>query len=467
MKRLRQLGIRQRITGGSLVIAILISIAAGIVIYSQVQGIVTKGQDEVLRSVESPYINGINTGEDVDSPGRSQLVRVIGPGQVTHIDTLPDALTDRPESLEREGTRSVPTHRGSYLVRVVYVHADSGTWQVIAAMKDDDQVSLLNQLAWLLVLTIAGINVAFGASSWLIGGAALGPVTRLRRSAAELMKRPGAELLPVGAAADEISDLARTLNQLIGQLRASAEREKQIVSDASHEFRTPLAIMTTQLELAQAEASSLPQMQTDVAAAQKTLTRLTALATSLLELSRIDAQADPGRSTLGELAGELADAADRGRARVGHRDIRIDFASDIRPDRESDAIAVAVPDFGRACDNLVGNALAALEGSGTIDLSLAATDEGAVLRVVDDAGGMDPAFVDRAFERFSRGEISRGGSSGGSGAGLGLAIVDGVARNSGGSVRLDNRPGQGLAVEVLFGRAAAGAAPDRAADSGD
>jgi signal transduction histidine kinase len=164
----------------------------------------------------------------------------------------------------------------------------------------------------------------------------------------------------------------------------------------------------------------------------------------MLELSRIDAQAAPGHSTAGGLAAELADAADRGRQRVGHRDIRIEYSSDI-PEPET-RVAVSEGDFGRVCDNLVDNALAAMEQSGLIELALVAREDGVSLRVGDNAGGMDKEFEPVAFDRFSRADDARAGE----GSGLGLSIVAGIAAVSGGEVTLDNRPGDGLAVEVRF-----------------
>jgi signal transduction histidine kinase len=342
-------------------------------------------------------------------------------------------------------TSTISTHGGSYLVKVTQVASQGGSWHVITAINNDAQVSVLNQVALLLIASIAGINLAFGAASWLIGSAALSPVARLRRSAAELVSRPGRELLPVGPAQDEIAELASTLNELIGQLRTSAERERQVVSDASHEFRTPLAIMRTQLELAQAEASSIEQMRADVTAVQVTLARLITLATSLLELSRIDAQATPGTAGVDQLAVELANAADRGRQRVGGRDIRVEYVPLVSAD-DKRQVAVAAPDFGRVCDNLVSNSLTALGQAGVIELVLDSSDDGLVLSISDDAGGMDPAFVDHAFDRFSRPDSARTGS----GAGLGLAIVDGIATVAGGTVRLVNRPGEGLTVITTF-----------------
>ncbi|MDJ0334403.1 HAMP domain-containing sensor histidine kinase [Salinibacterium sp. G-O1] len=443
---LSRLTIRARITGGSLIVAILISIVAGIVIFSQVQRIVSDGQIRVLENVESPYLTALSNGTDeIDPPGAGQLVAVIDPSGPVRINTLPDELTEQLGALaaEPDDTRIVSADSETFLVKVTSVETSDGTWKIITANPDDPEESVLQQVAFLLIASIAGINIAFGAASWFIGTAALRPVGRLRRSAATLVASPGSELLPVGPSQDEISELAGTLNELISQLRTSAERERQIVSDASHEFRTPLAIIQTQLELAQRQADTLPKMQDDVAAAQRTLVRLSALATSMLELSRIDAQATPGTSTTFELAAELADAADRGRQHVGHRDIRIEYSSNIA---ELRTVAVSDADFGRVCDNLVNNALAATGVEGAIELSLVILGDSIALRVSDTAGGMDDAFVPLAFDRFSRADHARTGG----GAGLGLSIVAGIVAVSGGAITLDNRPGDGLTVEVTF-----------------
>lgn len=443
---LSRLTIRARITGGSLIIAILISVIAGIVIFAQVQRIVSDGQLRVLDNVEAPYLAalGEDSAEEVDPPGATQLVAVVGPDSAVRVDTLPSSLRAEVPTLLANPNETWPVPAGdeTYLVRVTTVETATGTWNIITATLDDSDTSVLNEVALLLIGSIAGINIAFGVASWFIGSAALSPVARMRRSAAELATAPGHELLPVGPARDELADLARTLNELIAQLRASAERERNIVSDASHEFRTPLAILTTQLELAQRQSQSLPQMQQDVAAAQRTLTRLSALATSMLELSRIDSQSEPGSSTVEELAEELTDAADRGRTRVGACDIRIEYA--VGDLGESAAALISGADFGRICDNLISNSLAAMGKSGLIELSLSGHEHDVVLRVSDTAGGMDDAFVPHAFDRFSRSEASRSGA----GAGLGLSIVAGVVALAAGEVRLENRAGDGLTVEV-------------------
>jgi len=443
---LSRLTIRARITGGSLIIAILISVIAATIIFAQVQRIVSDGQQRVLDNVEAPYLAALSQDatEEVDPPGANQLAAVVAPNADIRVDTLPGFLTAEMTKLLESPNETRPIRDGTdtYLVRVTTVDTATGTWSVITATLDDSNASVLNQVAILLAASIAGINIAFGVSSWFIGSAALSPVGRLRRSAAQLVTAPGDELLPVGPARDELSELAHTLNELITQLRVSAERERNIVSDASHEFRTPLAILNTQLELAQRQSHSLPQMQQDVAAAQRTLARLSALATSMLELSRIDAQAQPGSSTVEELAEELTSAADRGRTRVGARDIRVEYAVD--EFSAAGIVSVSDADFGRICDNLISNSLAAMGEAGVIELSLSEHEQRVVVRVSDTAGGMAEEFVPHAFDRFSRSEESRTGS----GAGLGLSIVAGIVALAGGDACLENRPGDGLTVEV-------------------
>lgn len=441
-----RLSIRARITGGSLLIAILLSTAAGLLIYDQVVRIVHNNQIQVLESVQAPYVTAIEEGEteEFDPPGPGQFAAIVTSDGTVALDTLPVTLADDIDALASgpDGAHTIEADDTAYLVMVTSVAGEGGNWHVITATEPDTDV--LNQVALLLVASIALINIGFGVAAWLIGSAALSPVTRLRRSAEQLATTAGSELLPVGPARDEISELAHTLNELIIELRASADRERQIVSDASHEFRTPLAILQTRLELAQREAQTLAEMKADVSAAQKTLGRLSALATAMLELSRLDAHGGSGMAGVSDLATELSDAADRGRLRAAGRDIRIDYADDTSTgDR---MVRVSEADFGRVCDNLVGNGLAAIRESGSIELRLVTEREGVRLTVDDDGGGMDEGYVPFAFERFSRENAAR--TEGG--AGLGLPIVAAIAANSGGTIRLDNDRGVGLHVEITF-----------------
>ncbi|WP_394551994.1 sensor histidine kinase [Agromyces sp. MMS24-JH15] len=443
----RNLGIRTRIVGGSLIIAILISTAAGIVLDSQIDRIVREGTTTVLRSESAPYVTALETEptESFDSPGPSQLVAVVAPDGSTPVDTLPGGLDAQLSDLTgAEHTTSVTSAGSTYLVRSTPVEVFGQTWHVVAARSADAEDDVLMQMRLLLVLGLALIALGTAAAAWLLTSASLSPVTGLRTSAKALSVSETDELLPVGDTNDEIAELARTLNGLIERLRASANRERQLVSDASHELRTPLALLTTQLQVAIAEASSKEQLLADLEGAQRNVVRLSSLVSSLLELSEIEAVGRGGRATGAELGLEAVEAVDRARFHARERAIAIGYAG-IPNATDGPEFAIRAADFGRIIDNLTNNSLGAITDPGRIDIRLELDGDRLRLEVADTGGGLDPAFEPAAFDRFSRQDPSRGP---GKGAGLGLAIVAAIVENADGEIRLENRPGDGLTVIV-------------------
>ncbi|AMB57593.1 hypothetical protein AWU67_00525 [Microterricola viridarii] len=448
--------IRNRIAGGSLLIALLISLAAGIVINAQIERIVRDGSVAVLESDSAGYLTALvnEAGEPFDAPGLAQHVAVVAPDGSTPVNTLPSALRDMlPSLLEGHSPQQVtpdnPESAGiSYLVLSTPVTVNGEEWHVVAARSGHEEATVLGQMRVLLIVALAVIVLGTAATAWLLTTAALAPVKRLRASAEELSASSGTELLPVASARDEISELAETLNELIVRLRASALRERQLVSDASHELRTPLAILTMQLQLAAAEASSVEQLLGDVEGARRNVARLTALVNSLLELSSLEAEEARGgdRSTAAELDREARDAVERARFRHGDAGVELSYESTLPPGG-GPVYAVKAEDFGRIIDNLASNAVTAMPGGGVLSVSLALTRGSLVLRVVDTGGGLDPGFEAHAFERFSRGDAAR---AAGRGTGLGLAIVAAIVANADGTIELGNRPGTGLTVTITL-----------------
>ena len=447
---LKSIGIRTRIAGGSLVIAILFSIAAGIVINSQIERIVREGTTAVLRSDIAPYVGALENEptESFDPPGPSQLVAVVAPDGSTPVDSLPAELSAMlPTLTSLDKTTTVTAGGTDYIVLASPVLVGDATWTVVAARDAAVETTILTQMRLLLVLGLSVICIGTALAAWLLTSVSLGPVNRLRTSAETLSGSSSTDLLPVGDVNDEISQLARTLNDLIERLRASAARERQLVSDASHELRTPLALLNTQLQVAVAEASSIEQLVADVRGAQRNVVRLSSLVTSLLELSEIEAVAHDGKATAIDLSREVAEAVDRGRYRASDSGIEVTYTPFDDPDAGDRQFAIHAEDFGRVVDNLVNNSLRAIGTDGRIDIGLARQASDLVLTVTDNGGGLDPEFEPTAFDRFSRADKSRGS---GGGSGLGLAIVAAVAHNAGGTIRLDNKPGEGLTVIVTL-----------------
>lgn len=461
-----RLTIRNRIAGGSLLISLLISLAAGIVLNAQLERIVREGSVAVLRSDSAAFVGALQSepGETLDAPGPAQAVAVVAPDGSTPVNTLPAGVAALlPTLLDSQTVTMVDLDSASYLVLSTPVTVDSAEWHVVAARSAHEEQTVLGQMRLLLLAGLATIVLGTTVTAWMLTSAALAPVRRLRASAEELSAEPlstmaDRKLLPVASAHDEISDLANTLNQLIERMRASAARERQLVSDASHELRTPLAILTTQLQLAAAEASSVDQLLDDVEGARRNVARMTRLVNSMLELSALEAHNDqPALCTAEALEREGADAIERARFRAGDLFAAAGQAPSIEYETSSTPDAARYPisaeAFGRILDNLLSNALAAMrstrghEARGRISARLAFDADALRLTVSDTGGGLSADFVQHAFERFSRDAEARSVSNG---TGLGLAIVAAIVANARGTVELQNIPGAGLTVQVLI-----------------
>lgn len=445
---MNRLSIRARITGGSLLIAVVVAVIAGVIIDSQVERIVREGTMAVLESDSEPYIVALRepSGADFDAPGPGQHVAVVAPDGTIPVDTLPDGLSKRRSELAAEPTASYVTIGATtYVVLSRAVEVGGEQWHIVAARNASEESTVLAQMRLLVVGGLALVLVGVGVAAWVLTTVSLAPVERMRRSAERLIAAPSNERLPVGPADDEIAQLARTLNDLIARLRAASDRERQLVSDASHELRTPLAILSTRLQLAATQGASLDDIRSDISGAQADVARLSSLVSSLLDLSAIEA-VDGGVAvaTARDLEREAIEASDRARFRLTGREVHVRYEG-LGAAASTAKFAIAAEDFGRIIDNLADNAARAMGSAGTLGIRLERSGHGMRLIVSDTGGGLDPEFLPHAFERFSRSDASRGS---GSGVGLGLSIIDAIVRRAGGAVRLDNAPGTGLTVVV-------------------
>ncbi|KOT87722.1 histidine kinase [Streptomyces sp. NRRL F-5755] len=260
-----------------------------------------------------------------------------------------------------------------------------------------------------LLLVVAGVT-------WLVTRRALRPVEGIRREMAAITASTDlSRRVPEPGSRDEIDRLARTTNETLGALQESVERQRRFVADASHELRSPIASLRTQLEVGIAHPELL-----DTPGAVEDAVRLQNLAADLLLLARLDAGERPA-------------------------DARIDLAALVREEvsqRVGDRIAVEVGELagvevagsrgqlGRVLGNLLDNAQRHARES--VRASVAREGEWAVLRVEDDGPGVPPEERERIFERFVRLDDARSRDDGG--AGLGLAIARDVAERHGGTL---------------------------------
>jgi len=273
----------------------------------------------------------------------------------------------------------------------------------------------------LLLASLAGYGLA---------AAALRPVESMRREAEAVSASEPGRRLSLPPAQDEISRLGETLNVMLGRLESALARERRFVSDASHELRTPLSALRTELELALRRERTREELEAALRSAAEETDRLSQLAEDLLVLARADGGNLPVR--LEQLSAR--DVLDGVRERYARRAADAERPLELRVE---DGLSVSVDRLRveQALGNLVENALR--HGGGTILLKALSVDGRVELHVQDEGDGFAPDFIRDAFEPFSRGDLARSSQ----GAGLGLAIVNVIARAHGGTAHAANVEG--------------------------
>ncbi|WP_166792526.1 sensor histidine kinase [Cryobacterium algoricola] len=449
--RLPGLSIRARITVGSLVIAAVLFSGAAVFFRAEVEAILIETTTTLLHSDAAPIVTDLirNPTEPNDGPSEGQLIAIVGPDGEISKSSLPVALRKRVDELVKIGEtpQTIDAGNARYLVATTTAVTNQGNWVVITARNEEALGLLLDELGRVLIMGTVLLTVGFGLASWLLTGAALRPVNRLRKEAESLSTTGSSAQLLVPAGRDEVSRLAVTLNDFISRLRRSIDREKQVVSDASHELRTPLAVLKAQLELAHLNSGDAPALEADIDDASRTVDRLSRLATNLLELSKLESQQDPPECGWDNLIAEISASVDRARVVRNGEDLDVDY--EIEGEDPTGRYAISVTNAGQLVDNLISNAINAMGGRGTVTVTLRSLPEGALLSVVDTGPGMPESFIPVAFARFSRPEQSR--ASGSIGSGLGLAIVHAIVTRAKGAISLRNT-GTGLAIDIRLPR---------------
>jgi signal transduction histidine kinase len=313
-------------------------------------------------------------------------------------------------------------------------------WVAIAGVSLRSAEATLGDVTGGVVIGGAAFILIASAGAYGLARAALSPVERLRREAAAMSERDPASRLPVPQTRDEIAALARTMNDLLARLQAALARQRAFVADASHELRTPFAILRGELELAARPGRSREELAAAVAVTGEEVARLTRITDDLLLLARDDADQLSLWREKTQICSLLAASTRHAPQAEGPA---------VTCTVDAPAGLAAVVDQGRirqAVDNLVDNALRFAPAGTQVIISAWADGRDLVIEVSDSGPGFPAGFLPHAFERFRRPDSGRSRSDGG--AGLGLAIVAAIARAHGGQATARNKPGGGAAVTL-------------------
>ncbi|MVU81388.1 HAMP domain-containing protein [Nocardia sp. ET3-3] len=324
------------------------------------------------------------------------------------------------------GLRPTSAHDKDLRVAARPVVAPDGRYVVLVAGDSEPAERAVKRVGALVAVGGPLVVAAAALATYLLVGRSLRSVEEIRSRVAGIGATGLSERVPVPVARDEIARLAETMNDMLARVEAGHEAQRRFVGDASHELRSPLAVVTAALELARDRPETLDAELIGGTMLPET-ERMRQLIEDLLTLAAADEnglELRTGDVDLDDLAGEQAAAL---RARGG-----LTVRTDIEPVR----VQGDQPKLARALRNIVENAAA--HARSTVVVTVRRDGAHALVLVDDDGPGIPVADRARVFGRFVRLEADRARATGGSG--LGLAIVAEIVAAHGGSVTIDESP---------------------------
>ncbi|MFI5931382.1 sensor histidine kinase [Actinoplanes sp. NPDC051494] len=329
-------------------------------------------------------------------------------------------------------TREAKLYEGrEFVSRVSY--ADIG--QIEAAVNYDTLQYLRNYS----LIALGGLFLASLGIGWVLSGRALRPVGAIARTTREIQATDLTRRIHLEGPRDELRDLADTIDSMLDRLDDAFRAQRQLIDDASHELRSPLAIIRTHLDASlNAPEASPDERDRAVAIVDRATTRMSRLVEDLLATARRDAggltDTDTDLSTIAREAGEESFLPDR------PLHLRYTLTPSLPLIGDVDALR-------RAAGNLLSNAVRLAPTDSTVTVATGRTGSWLWLAVADEGPGIPAEDLPKVFDRFWRGPQPAATKD--RRTGLGLAIVRQITESHGGQVAAFSTPGQG-SVFVLW-----------------
>jgi two-component system sensor histidine kinase MprB len=340
--------------------------------------------------------------------------------------TLP--VSDGNRSLDRDQTRlrTVSVGGEDYRVLATPWHA-GGTLQVARSFSEAND--LLGRLRLQLVLLVVVATALAAGLGWAFATALTRPITQLRDATHRIATTLDFDTPVDVTGPGEVGSLATSFATMVGAVRRSQEQQRRLVSDASHEMRTPLTSLRSNVEIfRQIERLPAAEREEVIVDVLEDVDELATLLSELVDLASDLATAEA--EELVELA-ELARAAAARTERRTGRTVGVDAGTSVE-------LSARPRQMERAIANLIDNSVKYSDPDTAVDVTI----DGATVTVSDRGRGIPPEDLDHIFDRFYRAVDARSEP----GSGLGLSIVLEIVRSHGGEVFARNRQGGGSEV---------------------
>ncbi len=416
--------------------ALTLIIAGFTAVVLQRRALVAAIDDTLVARAEdvSTMITGGNLPERLTiSGGDDALIQVINDDGVViassgDIEGAGAVADVRPDPGTREvGTVRPPNDDEEFRLVALTTIADDQTFTIYTAATLEAVDEAAGTLTVLVAIGVPMLIGLVGITVWLIVGRTLRPVEAIRAEVASITDRELNRRVPASDVNDEIGRLAKTMNEMLARLERSSIQQHRFVADASHELRSPLAAIRSQLEVDLAHPDHADWPHTHAEVLDEAL-RLQRLVDDLLLLARADAD------TLSTAQDEV-DVDDLVFEQVKQLQVRTELVIDTT--RVSGAqVRADAASLTQVIRNLLENA--ARYARSRIDIGLIESDGIATLTIDDDGPGIAEDERERVFERFTRLDEARDRAYGG--VGLGLAIARDVTQHHGGTIHVEHSP---------------------------
>jgi two-component system heavy metal sensor histidine kinase CusS len=329
--------------------------------------------------------------------------------------------------------------------RVLTTRIESGAhvYQATVATPLDEVRDVLASLRSLLLLAMPAVLLVACVGGYWISRRAMAPVDEMTRTARSIGAQDLSARLSVPNTGDELQRLAEAWNGVLARMETTLQRVRQFTADASHELRTPVALIRTTAELSLRRKREAEEYRTALEQIQAEAERMTQLTGDLLALARADSSGLEMSFTGVELTEVARDIVSRMQPVAESKRIRLTASVQSEPVN----VRGDEPAIRRLLMILVDNALKHTPEDGVVTVAASRNGTGVDLSVCDNGEGIDAEALPHIFERFYRADHARTGSSG---SGLGLSIAQTIAQLHGTTIEVETAPGAGSQFSLRF-----------------
>jgi len=449
------LSIRAKLTLWYLSLAAVVLVAFAVAIYLYLSRGLLNAIDTSLANQAERFAHAVGHPSETEEPSQPGVL-ILAPQFVSVVDRDGKVADQIPDSeghevpvstaaLERAANEWKPEYDEVSLsptehVRIITWPArdeDGETFFVVVGQSLREVQRAQKQLVILLAIANPAALLLAGLGGLWLANKALSPVDRLTRAAERIGRGNLNERVEERRSQDEIGRLAATFNRMISRLEQAFERERRFTADASHELKTPLAVLRGDIEVTLRRERPSEEYQRVLKSSLEEIARLTRLTDDLLTLARSDA----GESALAIEPVQLDQLAAEACAYIGpladSAGVTLNFEAPQSPiEIEGDPKRLK-----QLLVNLLDNAIKYTSAGGSVGLALSVIDSFALIEVSDTGRGIPASALPHVFERFYRQTDPR--DSRVSGFGLGLAISKWIVDAHGGSIHVESDEGRG------------------------